>query len=450
MPAILDKAPPDYFHPTVPIHASRAPGRLDVMGGISDYSGGLCLEWPLACATHCLVQKSDDGNLTIHSGNAEAEGWTTRIEIPVTAFTQPRTKAQSDARWADYVIGCFAILQQAGKLDPGRVKGARLFVWSDVPLGAGVSSSASLEVAAMSAICAAYEIQLEGAELARLCQRVENEWVGAPCGIMDQMTVALGRQGQLLRLLCQPDIVQGYEELPEGIELFGINSNVKHSVGGSAYGKARCGAFMGRRIMQDLAPGIMPGLDGTPHLANIPSDIWRALRERVPEELHGQEFLDYYADHGDPNTIVDPHQTYRVRLAMEHPIYEADRTFRFARLLKSSRENAAARDPLLEAAGELMIQSHFSYEHRCGLGSPETDLMVQLAREHGLTAGILGAKITGGGAGGTVAILADRRRNDHLEATMRYIMETYHDRTGLEAQLFVGSSDGAVATTVKL
>jgi len=450
MPIPLDKAPSDFFRPGQPIHAARAPGRLDVMGGISDYSGGLCLEWPLACATYCYLQKSDDGFITVCSGNAESEGWAPQLRVPATVVHEASFKASDNARWADYAVGCFAVLARSGKVDAGQISGARMFVWSDVPLGGGVSSSASFEVAAMQAICGAFGIVLEGVELARLCQRAENEWVGAPCGIMDQMTVALGRKGQLLRLLCQPDLVQGYEELPEGIELFGINSNVKHSVGGAAYGKARCGAFMGRRILHELAPRLMQGSDGKEYLANVPSDIWRSLREGVPEEIGGREFLDFYGDHGDDHTTVDPQVSYRARLAAEHPIYAADRSFRFARLLQYARMNPGARDSLMEAAGELMVQSHFSYDHRCGLGSAETDLLVRLAREHGLPAGMLGAKITGGGSGGTVAILADRRRNPRLEATMGYIMETYRDRTGIDPTLLSGSSNGTAATGTEI
>jgi galactokinase len=446
-----DFLPPKYFDEATPLVESRAPGRLDVMGGISDYSGGLCLEWPLEVATTCVAQRSRDGKIQVRSAVAAREGWQEAIVIPTSQLLASQSSLlnteffkNADTRWARYVIGAFVILQQSGKLQLEAHDGIRLWIDSDVPVGAGVSSSASLEVAAMSAIARAFEISLNGAELARLCQRVENEVVGAPCGIMDQMTVAIGRQNHLLRLLCQPAIIEGYVALPAGVALFGIDSNVKHSVGGSQYGHARCATWMGRRIMLDLAPAAMRGPDDEYYLANLGSDIWRALRDQVPEQITGQNFINRYGSHGDSTTTIDPTATYAVRLATEHPVYEADRTRRFAALLRAVEENPNARDALLRLAGELMIQSHFSYDHRCGLGAPETDLIVKLAREAGPSRGIYGAKITGGGAGGTVAILADRQQNSDLQSTLQEIFDAYQQASGNRPQLFSGSSDGAL------
>ncbi|HVF10625.1 MAG TPA: hypothetical protein VNA16_07475, partial [Abditibacteriaceae bacterium] len=151
-----------------------------------------------------------------------------------------------------------------------------------------------------------------------------------------------------------------------------------------------------------------------------------------------------YGSHGDMVTTVEPEVEYPVRLATEHPIYERDRTRRFAALLATVAENDAAREPLLAAAGDLMIQSHFSYDHRCNLGSPETDAIVNLARQRGTKAGIMGAKITGGGAGGTVAILADVRRHQDMASTLRSIAEEYAAQTGNTPRLLSGSSDGAM------
>jgi L-arabinokinase len=190
----------------------------------------------------------------------------------------------------------------------------------------------------------------------------------------------------------------------------------------------------------------MRGPDGNFYLVNLGSDIWRGIREQIPEQMSGREFLDRYQSHDDTTTIVDPDETYLVRLATEHPVYETDRTRRFAALLRAAQENPNAREPVLRLAGELMIQSHFSYDHRCKLSSPETDLLVKLAREAGPQQGIYGAKITGGGAGGTVAILADRRQNPDLESTLEAICAAYESESGRRPQLLRGSSDGALAT----
>ncbi|HVF09274.1 MAG TPA: galactokinase family protein, partial [Abditibacteriaceae bacterium] len=414
----LKSLPRAYFDASQPVFITRAPGRLDVMGGISDYSGGLCLEWPLECATHCAIQRSHDDRVQVLSANAAGEGWPAQVTVPVAILTSDYKTVRarlSEAQcppWALYVLGAFVALHQEFQL-PHPI-GARIFVDSDVPIGAGVSSSAALEVAAMQAVCAAFGREADGLQIARLAQRVENQLVGAPCGIMDQITSALGRADNLIRLLCQPDIIEGYVPLPDGVAVFGIDSNVRHSVGGAAYGRARCAAFMGRRILQGVLPAALKGPDGKLYLANLASDVWRAVRGSIPERMTGAEFIKQYGSHGDMVTTVEPEVEYPVRLAMEHPIYERDRTRRFAALLGTVAENDAAREPLLAAAGDLMIQSHFSYDHRCNLGSPETDVIVKLARERGPKAGILGAKITGGGAGGTAAILADVRRHQDM------------------------------------
>ncbi|HVF84355.1 MAG TPA: hypothetical protein VM821_00125, partial [Abditibacteriaceae bacterium] len=295
----------------------------------------------------------------------------------------------------------------------------------------------------IQAFCAALGISLDGIETARLCQRVENEIAGAPCGIMDQVTVTLGQKNQLLQLLCQPHKVLPPVSLPQGVEIWGLDSHVKHSVGGTSYSRARCGAFMGRRILRDLLPREMRGSSGELYLANIAPDIWRSVRELLPDRMRGRDFLSRYEDHGDRATQIEPDFEYSIRLATEHPIYERARVERFIAFLEAAKENPVARFPLLCAAGDLMIQSHFSYEHRCNLGSSETDFMVQLCRAAGTQSGVLGAKITGGGAGGTVAILCDRSRNLQIENVLHDIAEKYREHSGKTPYLFGGSSEGA-------
>ncbi|MBC6436002.1 hypothetical protein FM036_43705 [Nostoc sp. HG1] len=121
--------------------------------------------------------------------------------------------------------------------------GARIYLESDVPPGAGVSSSAALEVAVLAAIARAFKIEISGAVPRVWPSKFEKQKSpGAPCGVMDQLTVALGRAGQLLRLKCQPDIVEGWQILPTDVQVWGIDSGVKHTVGGNAYTSARVAA----------------------------------------------------------------------------------------------------------------------------------------------------------------------------------------------------------------
>jgi L-arabinokinase len=302
-----------------------------------------------------------------------------------------------------------------------------------------VASSAAIEVAAMRAIDAAYGVGLEGLDLARLCQIVENRVVGAPCGIMDQVTCALGRQGALLALRCQPHDVLGFHVLPAGCQVVGINSKVKHAVGGRRYARARVGAFMGLTIIQRH-------LGGDPFggcLANItPRQFRSEFHALLPARLRGADFLRQYGETPDPVTEVDPDETYSVRACTAHPIYENDRVQRFVKLLGEAHGPAARK--ALRAAGRLMYASHWSYGKLCALGSAETDLLTQAVRRRGPDQGLYGAKITGGGSGGTVAILAAADAGDVL----REIAVEYERRTGIRlarADLMMGSSPGALA-----
>lgn len=426
---------------------SRAPARLDVMGGISDYSGGLCLEWPLEIATMCRITPLDEPRIVARTQVPEGANWSSHVELTLEELAHldaqnARARFIGKSGWALYVMGAFVVLCK--EIDWVPLCGMTIEIESSVPHGAGVSSSAALEVAVLTAINRAFELGLDGHQIARLAQKLENEVVGAPCGIMDQLTVSLGRADHLLQLKCQPDLIEGFVAPPAGIEFWGIDSGVKHSVGGAAYGLARCAAMMGRTILARLISAAMRGPDDELYLANISTDVWRALRNQVPEQMRGADFLREYT-HLDSATAVDADTVYPLRLATEHPIYEADRVARFARLLRQMDENPAARTALGRAAGELMIQSHFSYDHRCGLGSKETDLLVELARKAGIKNGIYGAKITGGGAGGTIAIMADRQLNADLDKTIEAISSNYAEQSGFRPQIFRGSSDGANA-----
>lgn len=428
----------DFFAPDRPVFVARAPGRLDVMGGIIDYSGGTVAEMPIAQAAWVGAQRdAGDGSVTVRSVNAEAEGLLPEVTLPSETFVNPVSTHKrlldgpEGGRWAGYVAGCVALLRAEG-LIPRRA-GARFFVRSTVPLGAGVSSSAAVEVAAMRALCAAYGVALDGLTLARLCQRVENEVMDAPCGIMDPVTSALGEAGRLLVLLCQPYQVQGTVALPDGWSVFGIDSAVKHSVGGANYTRARIAAFMGYKILADLAGN---GFGG--YLCNVSPDEYRALLpDRLPETMNGAAFLGKHGGIFDPVTRVDPAESYPVRACAEHAIFENARVLRFLDDLKDGGADA------LRSAGKQMYAAHASYS-ACGLGSPETDLLVDLARAQGDA--VAGAKITGGGSGGTVALLV---RADAEARVAQTLADEYGRRMGNSPLVIRGTSPGAYATEVR-
>ncbi|MBC8101755.1 MAG: GHMP kinase [Cytophagales bacterium] len=424
---------------SAPVFAARAPGRLDVMGGIADYSGSLVAEMPIRQAAVVAAQRDDpaEGAVTVVSANAAEANLTPKVVLPAEVFTNPVSLLRwlrdcpPPSRWAGYAAGALSILRAEGLVP--RKAGARLFVRSEVPLGAGVSSSAAIEVASMRAICAAFEVPLsDGLVLARLCQRVEHEVLDAPCGIMDQVTSALGEAGKLLLLLCQPYQVQGTVALPPGYSVFGIDSGVTHSVAGDAYTKVRVAAFMGYKILADKAGS---GFSG--YLCNVSPDTYKALiPERLPETMNGAAFLGAHGGTFDTVTSVEPTETYPVRAAAEHAIHEMVRVTRFVECLREGSEGA------MQEAAIHMLASHDSYS-KCGLGSRETDLLVSDATAH---EAVLGAKITGGGSGGTVCVLC---REDAEERMAKSIADEYQIRTGLQPRIIRGTSPGALASEVR-
>jgi galactokinase len=316
-----------------------------------------------------------------------------------------------------------------------------------VPAGKGVSSSAALEVACLRAFSALLNQPLPGRELALLAQRAENLVVGAPCGIMDQMTVACGGAGLLLALRCQPAELEEPVAIPPGLEVWGIDSGIRHAVGGSDYRSVRVGAFMGYRIIAEQAGfAVTPTGSGKVqiadarwggYLANLSPAEWeRHYRDHVPEQMSGAAFLAQYSGISDLVTAVEPERSYAVRQPTAHPIYEHQRV----RLFRALLQTGAASEEERQLLGELMEQAHASYS-ACGLGSDGTDALVDLCNEYGPGQGIYGAKITGGGSGGVVAVLA----RQGSAALVEQIAERYSAASGREATIIGGTSPGAGA-----
>jgi len=439
------------FEPDESIVVARAPGRLDVMGGIADYSGSLVLELPIREATFVALQPNPFRTLSIittsHDGREsffdlslesleENHGQPVKYEIARSLFQQDPSQS-----WAAYVAGVFLVLMR----ERGVVfkTGARILVDSQVPEGKGVSSSAALEVATMSAVAAGFEIALEPLELAMLCQKVENLVVGAPCGIMDQVTVSRGEEGHLLALLCQPAELVKNIPIQQNIKIWGLDSGVLHSVSGDAYGGVRAAAFMGYRIIAERnALRVTQNPEGTLHvddpnwrgyLANIsPEEFEQNYARYLPERMSGADFLGCYGGITDSVSRIDRAREYLVKTSTAHPIFENSRVKKFSNLIGQASSEALA------SMGELMYQSHASYS-ACGLGSEETDLLVDIVREAGSGSGLYGARITGGGSGGTVAVLGDRRSDSAIAG----IVERYAERTGYRPYVFSGSSPGS-------
>lgn len=447
------------FESGEPVVVARAPGRLDVMGGIADYSGSLVLQWPLAEATHVAVQSAVDGfarvtswgdgtNDRARSAEIDCAELAALAESSYEALGERLAEREGDT-WAAYVIGALAVLMREYGVTAR--DGLRVLVRSSVPEGKGVSSSAALEVASMRAMAELFGVSIDGETAALLCQQVENRVVGAPCGIMDQMTAALGREDQLLALLCQPAEIEGYPSVPESIRFWGIDSGVRHAVSGADYASVRCGAFMGYRILAAEVglPASRPDADGRVcvederwggYLANVGVEEYESQFETVlPESMQGREFVERYGGTTDLVTTVDAERTYPVREPTQHPIREHERVTRFAELLSGSIDEMA-----LTEMGSLMYESHFSYS-ACGLGSDGTDRLVEMVRRAGPGAGLYGGKITGGGSGGTVVVLGRTEAGSEVAS----IAERYGEETGCSPVVFAGSSPGAFRAGVR-
>lgn len=441
----------EMFKPTQSLFIGRAPGRIDLMGGIADYSGSLVLQLPTREATVATIQQNDDRSIKLISLSDDRPLEHSSYEFDLALFMeggQPIEYAQAqrhfqqipETSWSAYIAGAFLVLMREENIHFSQ--GANILIQSAVPEGKGVSSSAALEVATMSAIAAAYNLTIPPRRMAILCQMVENLVVGAPCGIMDQMTAACGKANQLLALLCQPAEILNPVTIPNQLSVWGIDSGIRHAVSGADYGSVRIGTFMGYRIVLNLAqiaseavsPSEVEDSRWRGYLANVaPSEFEQHYRQQIPPTLKGSDFLRQYGGTTDTITEVEPTRIYAVQQPTAHPIYENFRVQTFARLLQQA--DVLPNAPLL---GELMYQSHASYS-ACGLGSTGTDRLVELARQMGPENGIYGAKITGGGSGGTVAILA----GSQAEHAIRQIGVQYMEETGHEGYIFEGSSIGA-------
>ncbi len=410
--------------------AARAPGRLDVLGGVGDYSGSLVLEFPLQEGCLALARAEVSSQVRAVSAGMEEEFPPFRMGLD-ELNRLGRDAFRGRFRWAAYVLGSLPILARRG-LSPG---GLDVLVRSDLPPGAGLASSAALEVSSLLALCAALGLGIPEEEIPGLAFRVEQEMAGAPCGFMDQAVVSRGKEGCLFLMDCSGEDMMENLEVPPGIIFFAVDTGVRHSVGGRAYERARCAAFMGRKILEDVVP------PGGPALLD-PEDFHEKLEPLLPERLEGREFLERFpGGTGDDVTAVDPREVYPLRGAFAFPVEERARVERFVSLVRSLSPRGPAEEAVLEEMGDLLFLSHEGYGPM-GLGFPEGNFLVDLvrkAREGG--EGLYGARVSGGGAGGSVAVLGTPRGAAALERAARLLAEETGGRGG---RIFRGSSPGAL------
>jgi L-arabinokinase len=428
------------------IWVARVPARLDVMGGIADYSGANVCEAVLGRGMLMALQPRTDRTLRIRTLQLGKRSLPVETRIPLDYFSsgdgigsyaQVRELCHSNPllSWAAYIGGSiFTLLKEESIKLP---YGFSFMLLSAVPMNVGIGSSAAVEIGTLACLNAYLGLKLDGARIARLGQMAENHVVGAPCGIMDQTAVTSGRRGRLTHILCRPGSVQGEIEIPQGTGFVGINSMVRHSVAGAAYGDVRIGAFMGKRIINELRA--QTGRASLSYLTELGvKEFDSEYAAHLPERLVGSEFLAKYKTHDDPVTTIQPDATYRVAGPTRHPVEENERVLGFMRALQAAN---AGDEQARAAAGELMYAAHNSYRHNCNLSAPEVNFLVDAVRKRGAACGLYGAKITGGGTGGTVAVFGTAQG---LKEHIPQIAVEYSRRVGAMPDIFDGMSPGAI------
>jgi galactokinase len=358
----------------------RAPGRVNLIGEHTDYNDGFVMPAGVAFSTYVAIAPRPDRKLFIHS-----EEFPSNFEFDLDQLPEQRTAA-----WCDYVLGVASVLQQGGH----KLQGANLLVHGEVPIGAGLSSSAAVEVASALALMSLGEIYLPLPEVAKLCQRAENTFVGARVGIMDQFVSCMGKAGHAFLLDCRSLEFQ-FVPIPAGIQLVVCNTMVKHDLATGAYNTRREECEAGVNYFAKWDPAI------------------RALRD-VSVELLDQHVRDL------PATIGK---------RCSHVVRENQRTLEAARALTAGD---------LSQVGKLMRESHCSLRDLYEVSCKELDLMVEVAEN---LPGFCGGRMTGGGFGGCTVNLV---RQENSQDFAKQLAERYQQETGIAAQVYLCSAhDGA-------
>lgn len=343
-----------------------APGRVNLIGEHTDYNDGFVMPFALPHVTTAAVTRRTDGVLRLHSADIEG-GAGPAVELRLDALAP-----ETDRTWTAYPAGVVWALREAGH----PVTGADIHLSSTVPTGAGLSSSAALEVVVALALNDLYELGLQRWQLARLCQRAENVYVGAPTGIMDQTASACCEQGHALFLdtrdLSQQQIP--FDLAAEGMRLLVVDTRVKHAHSDGEYGKRRAGCEKGAALL---------GVDA---LRDVPYDGLDAALARLGDDEE-------------------------VRRLVRHIVTEDQRVERVVSLLESGDTRAI---------GPVLTEGHASLRDDFRISCPELDLVVDTALE----AGALGARMTGGGFGGSAIVLAEESDVEAITKAVQAAFET--------------------------
>jgi galactokinase len=366
------------FHSTPRIF--RAPGRINLIGEHTDYNDGFVMPAAIDFATWVAAEARNDRKVV-----ARSLAFDSTVE-----FDLEESDALSAPGWSRLVRALTSTLAKRG----GPINGTNLVIEGDVPMGAGLSSSASVEVALATCFVALSRMKISSKEIALAAQAAEIESTGARVGIMDQFVSVHGEQGKVLLLDCR-SLEYEAEPLPENLQLVICNTMIKHSIAGSEYNQRRAECEEGVRILSQTWPGI------------------KALRDVTMDKLE--------AKRGELSAVV-----YR---RCRHVITENDRVHAMASALKQDNE---------QAIGQLMRASHQSLRENYEVSCPELDAMVEAASD---APGGIGSRMTGGGFGGCTVNLV---RKGEVDKFKKQVAAKYQSATGIIPEIFVtGTSAGA-------
>ena len=356
--------------------ASRAPGRVELLGNHTDYNEGVVLSAAINYAVRTYGEVITEPRAKVHSSFAAEP-----VDVPLDALTP----LVGESSWANYSLGVAAILREEGYT----FGGFDMEVESDLPAGAGLSSSAALELATARLLMKLYSLEIEPLRLAKICRRAENDFVGVKCGLLDQVSSIFGRRGQAVHLDCRSEEIENIP-LPTGTALLVFHCGVEHRLVGGEYNERREQCFAAASAL-----GV------------------KALRDVTRAELENMR------------ARLDP-IVYR-RAA--HIVGENERVFAGIEALRN-RDGAAF--------GKLMFASHESSRTNFENSTPELDVLVEIARGE---SGVYGSRLTGGGFGGATISLVE---GTCAEAIARSLEEKYTAQTGNRGRAYpCESADGA-------
>jgi L-arabinokinase len=400
------------------VYIASAPGRLDVMGGAIEFSGGLACQMPLEAGTAVALQRRDDRQLVIKTYNAAGGSAGENVvtlsidDFYGTASLLPQEMLQKiftgSKHWAAHVAGAFPTLGKHKKITR-RTHGANIACYSTLPLGAGAASSAALECATLWAITAAYHLILDPLEIALLAQKIENHIVGMPAGVLEPAVCVLGRKDQLLLMECQPHEIKGFAGVPKGYFFAGVSLDERGDMLGRRFEKDRAEVLMAQAIIARFYADTGVKKDPTRgYLANITQESYgRYFQHILPGEMTGEKFIKEFGPLTDRNTVVEPGERYSPRDAAELHIAENGRTHAFVSRLRAMVDSAGSSEEAehAKAAGKIMAESGGGILQQGARGGAEAESPVP---------GVLGSRVSA--AGDMLVIWAAESARAPLEA----------------------------------